>query len=51
LEILNQIKNKKITGTEQAKFAYGGLVLGSSPFFTIAPAASINDAPFKSGQN
>ena len=33
------------------KFASVGLVLGSSHFFANAPAASKNDAPFKSGQN
>ena len=34
----------------QAKFAHGGKVLGE-PIFTTAPAASKNNARFKSGQN
>ena len=33
----------------QAKFAYGGNRL--EPIFATAPAASKNDAHFKSGQN
>jgi len=36
----------------QAKFAYGGLVLGSSPFSLLPQLpASKNDVWFKSGQN
>jgi hypothetical protein len=35
----------------QSKFAYGGSILGLSPFFTTAQAASKNNAWFKSGQN
>ncbi len=35
----------------QAKFPDSGLDLGSSQFFNTAPAASVKDAWFKSGQN
>jgi len=35
----------------QAKFPNGGLVLGSSQFSVLPPAASKNHAQFKSGQS
>jgi len=38
-------------GFGQAKFPDGGLVLGSSQFAILSPAASKNNARFKSGQN
>jgi len=45
------VSYRVFNGFGQAKFPDGGLVLGSSQFFNIAPAAYKNTAHFKSGQN
>jgi len=45
------INYKAFHGFGQAKFAYGGSISGFSQIYANAPAASKNDAQFKSGQN
>ena len=38
-------------GVGQAKFAYGGSILKFKPIYYTTPAASKNDAQYKSSQN